>query len=454
MTEELLTRIRKGILDYQALHNCTKADLAEHFVRSIVFSPRNKAFRLLKTDGWKVVEEIDDPFDENFGEIVIHEFETKVEAEAKFGELYPNGAKKGAKRYLMYQSPISLTPAAGGQDKSAEPLVGKDDADAVEIIVEKGKENVVIYITKIMNHLKNENETGMANTVIPKTMDEAVSKAKSLQNELEKERGKVLFSLLSQDSTTGQKYIISEESWKNQNMAKKGEKLVFPDLSNMPPFTEKQQKKKTGGITYGFLLEFDRFLSGKLGASVGLVLSKAHPILAVNFNVDPNWRESISGSPKSEGSTERENFNFGKHLGSNLKEMIDEMANNGFDVQPIFDSRRGGNCIGVVKLSDIVGLLSDMSFELRDDQTVSVLKNYGADKENGLIRPPPPQIDASSDLSVAGNILKHGNEAIIVKYDPNFWFGSEEEHEEIKQILEPGYHIMTAHDIIAYRLIR
>ena len=174
MTEELLTRIRKGILDYQALHNCTKADLAEHFVRSIVFSPRNNWFRLLKTDGWKVVEEIDDPFDENFGEIIIHEFETKQEAEAKFDELYPNGAKKDAKRYLMYQSPIGFTPAAGGQDSTVDSLVGKDDADAVEIIVEKGKENVVGYITKIMNHLKNENETGMANTVAPKTMDEAV----------------------------------------------------------------------------------------------------------------------------------------------------------------------------------------------------------------------------------------------------------------------------------------
>ena len=107
MTEELLTRIRKGILDYQALHNCTKADLAEHFVRSIVFSPRNNWFRLLKNYGWKVVEEVNDPLDENFGEIRIHEFETKEEAEAKFAEFYPDGAIKDAKRYLIL--PISTT---------------------------------------------------------------------------------------------------------------------------------------------------------------------------------------------------------------------------------------------------------------------------------------------------------------------------------------------------------
>ena len=96
-------------------------------------------------------------------------------------------------------------------------------------------------------------------------------------------------------------------------------------------------------------------------------------------------------------------------------------------------------------------MLSDLSFILRDEDTVATLKSYGAE---GLIRSPPPQIDASTDLSVAGNILKHGNECIIVKFDPENWFGSEGEFEEIRKILEPGYHIMTSHDIIAYRLAR
>ena len=103
-----------------------------------------------------------------------------------------------------------------------------------------------------------------------------------------------------------------------------------------------------------------------------------------------------------------------------------------------------------MKLSDIVGLMSDMSFELRAEHTVAELLNYGSE---GLIRSPPPQIDASTDLSIAGNILKHGNESLIVKFDPQNWFGSEHELEQISQIIEPGYHIMTAHDIIAYRLI-
>jgi hypothetical protein len=73
-------------------------------------------------------------------------------------------------------------------------------------------------------------------------------------------------------------------------------------------------------------------------------------------------------------------------------------------------------------------------------------------KNHNLILPPPPQIDASSDLSIAGGILKHGIEAIIVKFDPENWSRGESELDVIKETLMPGYHIMTSHDIIAYRL--
>ena len=82
-------------------------------------------------------------------------------------------------------------------------------------------------------------------------------------------------------------------------------------------------------------------------------------------------------------------------------------------------------------------------------------------KNHNLILPPPPQIDASSDLSIAGGILKHGIEAIIVKFDPENWSQEdpivdvdtgETKLDVIKETLMPGYHIMTSHDIIAYRL--
>ena len=439
MTEELLTRIRKGILDYQMKHSCTKEELAEHFIRSAAFSPHS-SFKLDPVYGYKVLEEDD------FGDIFIHECQTKSEAQEKFDELYPNGASKEAKSYLMYEAPVDLIPKAGVQSSAEISLNGKNHDDVIKAIVSKGTKNVAGHITSILNSLKDENETGVLNNVNPSSVSESISKTKSLQEDLENQRAEAVFSLLKGSSDV-EKYIIPKASWQDQEMSTKGESLVYPNLSKMPVELNKKGKK---GIGYSFLLEFDRFLSGKLGVNVGMVLAKVHPELAKNMGANPEWRESINGSPNSETPSSSEDFNFGRHLGSNLREMFDEMAKKGFDVQPIFDKRSGGNCIGIVKLSDIVGLMSDMSFELRNEHTVSVLQDYGAE---GLIRSPPPQIDASTDLSVAGDILKHGNESLIVKFDPEHWFGNKDELEQIKQTLEPGYHIITPHDIIAYRLM-
>ena len=438
MTEELLTRIRKGILDYQAKHGCTKEELAEHFVRSIAFSPNNTSFKLAEIKGWKVLEEDD------IGDIIIHECHTKEEAQQKFDKFYPDGATKEASGYLMYEASIELIPKAGTQARSQIDLSEKSESDAIDEIVKIGAPRIADHISGILKTLKDEDETGIMNNVNPKNISEAVAKRVTLQKSLEERRAEAVFGLLRGPSGK-EKYIVPEDSWQNQQMANKGEKIVYPNLAKMQ--VEPTVRKSIG---YSLLLELDRFLSGKLGVSVGMVLANVHPELAKNFGANPKWRDSISGSPNTEVLSEGEEFNFGKHLGSNLIEMIDEMANKGFDVQPIFDARRGGNCIGVVKLSDIVGLMSDMSFELRAEHTVSELLNYGTE---GLIRSPPPQIDASTDLSIAGNILKHGNESLIVKFDPQNWFGSEHELEQISQIIEPGYHIMTAHDIIAFRLL-
>jgi len=164
-------------------------------------------------------------------------------------------------------------------------------------------------------------------------------------------------------------------------------------------------------------------------------LVTAHAILAPNFNEGAK-REALSGKNSN---------TFGRHLGSDLFEMVNDMACKGFDIQPIFN-HEDGQCIGMVKLSDVAGLMSDDSYMLRPGATVSDLKNHN------LILPPPPQIDASSDLSIAGGILKHGIEAIIVKFDPENWSQGESELDAIKKTLVPGYHIMTSHDIIAYRL--
>ena len=59
MTQELLTRIRQGIVEYKMRHNCTSQELAEDFIRKTAFSPLTNSFRFEVVEGWNVIEEDD-----------------------------------------------------------------------------------------------------------------------------------------------------------------------------------------------------------------------------------------------------------------------------------------------------------------------------------------------------------------------------------------------------------
>ena len=430
---ELLTRIALRIEQYQKRHECTKVDLSEHFIRHIAFNPNNNSFRLDEVQGWKVIEQ--DDFDNDV--ITIHEFYTENDANKKFEELYPNGADKKAKKYLLYQAPVDLNPKAGAHSAKEIDLSKLSDSDALTQIVVKGAKPFSERITEVLKTLKDEKQTGITNSTNPKSLEEAIHKRKELQKSLEETRAKHVFELL-RDSPDKGKYLVDETIWSEQQMVTGGDSYHYPNPKN-----DTIEVTKVTGMSYSLLLEFDRFLSDRMEVSIGMVLATVHPIMAKKVGENPDLRPSLS-SPKSDFSE----IKIGRHLGSNLREMVEEMAYNGWDVQPIFDRKESGHCIGRVKLSDVAGLLSDKSFILREDSKVDELRSYG------LILPPPPQLDASIDLSVAGNILHHGYDCIIVSFnpDPENWSGSSSEFDQIKERLESGYHIMVAHDIIAYRL--
>ncbi len=433
---ELLTRIAIRMEQYRKRNApCTYYDLSEHFIRHIAFNPNNKSFKLDEVQGWKVIEQ--DDFDNDV--ITIHEFYTEDDANQKFDELYPNGADKKAKKYLLYQAPIDLNPKAGSHSASEVDLSKLSESDAITQIVKKGADNFELRITDMIKTLKDEKQTGIINSTNPKSLQEAIHKRKELQESLEKTRAKHVFELL-RDSPDKGKYLVEETTWSDQQMATGGDSYHYPNPKN-----DTIEVTKVTGMSYSLLLEFDRFLSDRMEVSIGMALATVHPILAVKSGENPDFRPSLS-SPGSDFSESK----IGKHLGSNLHDMLKEMTDYGWDVQPIFDRKESGHCIGRVKLSDVAGLLSDKSFILREDSKVEELRSYG------LILPPPPQLDASMDLSVAGNILHHGYDCIIVSFnpDPEHWSGSSKEFDQMKEVLEAGYHIMVAHDIIAYRLNR
>ena len=429
--DELISRISIRLEQYKLRHKITRnEEVAENFIRHIAFNPNNKSFRLNEIQGWSVIEQ--DEFDPD--EIIIHSFHIEAEAKEKFEELYPNGADKSAMKYLIYETTIDVSPAAGVKSSEQTDLSSMSESDALDEIIKKGAKNFAEQITSINNALKDEEQTGVMNSSNPTSLKEAIARRMQLQQKLETIRAKHTFELL-RDSDNGEKYLVKEKSWSDQNMRTAGEKYEYPN-----PSKDTVKVTKSVSIGYSLLLEFDRFLADDMEVTVGMALSLVHPKLAESMGADPKWRKSLSGTVDSD------EVDFGRHLGSNLKDMIHEMAHKGFDSQLIFKREKGSDCIGLVRLSDVTGLMSDNSYVLRDESTVSDLKSLN------LIRPPPPQIDASVDLSVAGNILKHGNDCVIIKFDPENWLGSDTELTAIKKILEPGCHILTSHDVIAYRL--
>lgn len=411
MTEELMARIHKGIQEYTMRHNCTIKELAEDFIRKTAFSTSNNSFKIRETKGYHVIEEgIDEP--------EIHHFDTEEEAMKMVEKLYPNGLDKKALKYICYEAANSFRPTAGNHESSSTDLSSMSNSDAEKEIVEAGAARIADSIGDINRIIEGEETSGYLNTVNHLTMEAAINHRSKLQTKLEIARAENVFAILKDG-----KFLQDEKSWYEENNT---------DYPSIKPDISVSSAKK---IQYSTLLALDRFLSNESGVTVGHVLVTAHAILAPNFNEGAK-REALSGKNSN---------TFGRHLRSDLFEMVDDMARKGFDIQPIFD-REDGQCIGMVKLSDVAGLMSDDSYMLRPGATVSDLKNHN------LILPPPPQIDASSDLSIAGGILKHGIEAIIVKFDPDNWSRGESELDVIKETLMPGYHIMTSHDIIAYRL--
>ena len=411
MTEELMARIHKGIQEYTKRHNCTIKELAEDFVRKTAFSTSNNSFRIRESKGYHVIEEgLDEP--------EIHYFDTEEEAMKMVEKLYPNGLDKKALKYICYEAANSFRPTAGSHESSSTDLSSMSNSDAEKEIVEAGAARIADSISDINRIIEGEETSGYLNTVNHLTMEAAINHRSNLQTKLEIARAENVFAILKDG-----KFLQDEKSWYEEN------NTGYPSIKS--DITVSSAKK----IQYSTLLALDRFLSNESGVTVGHVLVTAHAILAPNFNEGAK-RESLSGKNSN---------TFGRHLRSDLFEMVNDMARKGFDIQPIFD-REGGQCVGMVKLSDVAGLMSDDSYILRPGATVSDLKNHN------LILPPPPQIDASSDLSIAGGILKHGIEAIIVKFDPENWSRGESELDVIKETLMPGYHIMTSHDIIAYRL--
>ena len=132
--------------------------------------------------------------------------------------------------------------------------------------------------------------------------------------------------------------------------------------------------------------------------------------------------------------------NSGVTAGTPLPALIESMAEDGFDLQPILKDR----CVGSIRLNDLV-----MSLQKYGKQALPSTVEVSELRKVGLLSPAPPSVDAHEPLVKVAEWLSSGLEAVLVYYSPKLWEHDGEQASFIDDWLEEGWHIITQHDIVA-----
>ena len=127
--------------------------------------------------------------------------------------------------------------------------------------------------------------------------------------------------------------------------------------------------------------------------------------------------------------------------GTPLPALIASMAEDGFDLQPIFIEDR---CVGSIRLNDVV-----MSLQKYGKQALPSTVNVSELRKIGLLSPAPPTVDAHEPLVKVAEWLSSSLEAVLVYYSPELWEHDSEQAAFIAETIEEGWHIITQHDIVA-----
>jgi len=126
-----------------------------------------------------------------------------------------------------------------------------------------------------------------------------------------------------------------------------------------------------------------------------------------------------------------------------LKKMIWSMIKYQFDIQPLFSEN--GRCIGCLELKSLSRHMGVHGYSrIGDEIDIKKLDDLK------LIAPPPPEINAINKLHWFSRLLGDRLDALLFHWEPE----TNPLHQKIKSKsnpqLEPGLHIITSHDVLAY----
>lgn len=211
-------------------------------------------------------------------------------------------------------------------------------------------------------------------------------------------------------------HLRSEPEWNMMG----SNRPAYPDLPVV------KGVRITPDINVQRLLFIEDYLFGKQSEPVLYSLAHAHTKLGPAMGY-PGKRKALNIS--------------GVTAGTPLPALIESMAEDGFDLHPIFVKDR---CVGSIRLNDLV-----MSLQKYGKQALPSTVDVSELRKIGLLSPAPPAVDAHEPLVKVGEWLSSGLEAVLVYYSPKLWEHDGEQASFVDEWLEEGWHIVTQHDIVA-----
>ena len=214
----------------------------------------------------------------------------------------------------------------------------------------------------------------------------------------------------------GVRHLRSESDWNMMG----SNRPAYPDLPLV------KGVRLTPDIGVQRLLFIEDYLFGKQSEPVLYSLAHAHTKLGPAMGY-PGKRQALNKS--------------GVTAGTPLPALIESMARDGFDLQPIFTN---GRCVGSIRLNDLV-----MSLQKYGKQALPPTVDVSELKKIGLLSTAPPAVDAHEPLVKVAEWLSSGLEAVLVYYSRKLWEHDGEQASFVDEWLEEGWHIVTQHDIVA-----
>jgi predicted transcriptional regulator len=239
------------------------------------------------------------------------------------------------------------------------------------------------------------------------------------------ELGKLLEEHTRRDAE-GRWTIVSKETWNSNNNSKDS---PYPFLKPIDLKIYVPQNKSVFD-----LMAIEEYLFAQ-EADVALVaLAKAHTVLGDAMG-HPGIRKDLLNA-------EAIGCRSGK--GDSLHDLIKEMTETGWDIQPVFDGHR---CVGTLELNNIMNFLRHHPFT-----SLPKVIEMEALKEAGLLSPAPIIIDASTPVHQVAELMYSGLGAVLIEYVPSYWADSPA-GEFLAKWMMPGYHIMTVHDLVQHKIL-